>query len=216
MKISIKKGKEVISFESDDAGVPDTTVNAGPNVMEEMEDAQLPESNPNAEFDAAADATTSEVETDDEVELADVRANEAINALWDSIFSEESAAAGEPDPNAMPTANVNGGTAGAEDDEAVPEPEPPAPEGEGDGDGDVGAGDVAETPGKTTVTVGDTVITIEDNSEDEDTIAPEGEGDSDDVGEAPEVPAGAPETEPEQSADGGTSLESFFDNLLNI
>ena len=184
MKIKIKQGKKVISLEADDAGVPDTTKDAGADVLELNDDAQLPGSDDNAEFDAADTATFSAVESDDHVEHADSRANEAVNALFNQIFGIESAA---PVPNSKPQAQS------LEDDDPAPDTES-------------GAGEVTERPGVTEVDLGNgTVITIDSTGEDDS---------SSDVGSdsAPEEPGEGPEN-PAQSTDGDTSLESFWANL---
>ena len=74
-KINLPHGL-TMSIESDDpttdaAGVPDTTVDSGANVMECQDNAELPEDNASAEYDAAA----AETKTDDVTDVA--KANES-------------------------------------------------------------------------------------------------------------------------------------------
>ncbi len=188
MKIKIRQGKKVISLESDDAGVPDTTVDAGADVLELNDSAQLPGSDANAEFDAADSDTFSAVEDDDSTEHADGRANEAVNALFNQIFGVESAGSqmiSTPNPNMAAEDDGVGDEAGAE----------------------AGAGEVTERPGVTEVDLGNgTVITI-DSTGDETAGNEAAEATPEEPGEGPSDPA--------QSADAGaeTSLESFWANL---
>lgn len=189
MKIKIRQGKKVISLEADDAGVPDTTKDAGADVLELNDDAQLPGSDENAEFDAADTTTFSAVENDDKAEHADSRANEAVNALFNQIFGIESAAPA-PAPNPTPAQK----TQSLEDDVPAAETE-------------TGAGEVTERPGVTEVDLGNgTVITIDSTGEDSDGVVDDAEP------EAPAEPGESPEN-PAQSVDGDTSLESFWANL---
>ena len=73
-KITITAGKKVISIESDDAGVPDVTKDAGPDLLKLQNDAMAAPNEENAEFNAAQ--PDSQVESEDKPQEAET-ANEA-------------------------------------------------------------------------------------------------------------------------------------------
>ena len=73
--IKIASGKQVISIESDDAGVPDVTQDAGPDLMKLQNDAMAAPNEENAEFNAAQ--PDSQVESEDKPQEVE-KANEAL------------------------------------------------------------------------------------------------------------------------------------------
>lgn len=199
--IKIQSGKQVISIESDDAGVPDVTEGTGPDLMELQDDAMAEPNEANAEFNAAID--DSAVESEDKPQSVEEVASESFfNSIFGLEDGEEAAVTGgdEPEQSDNPVTP----------EETTPEETTTTDEG-GEGDGE-GAGDVTEGDGVTTIDTGDTVITI---SSSDDT--------GDDAPAAEETPAPAEETpapaetsaeenaDPEQNTD--QAIESFFRNM---
>ena len=192
--IKIQSGKQVISIESDDAGVPDVTEGTGPNLLDLQDDAMASPNEENAEFNAAIDDST--VESEDKPQsVEEVAAESFFDALFGLEDGEEAAVTGdEPAPE--------------QSDTPVTPDETPA-EDAGDGEGD-GAGEVTEGDGVTTIDTGDTVITISNSDE-----TPAAEEPAAGETAAEETPAEtsteeAP-AEPEQNTD--QAIESFFHNL---
>lgn len=201
--IKITSGNQVISIESDDAGVPDVTQGTGPDMLELQDDAMANPNETNAEFDASID--DSQVESEDHTEAVE-KANESF---FDAIFGMEDG------DEASITGEGDGETSDAEpvvtgDDDAAGSEEPAAEEG---GETGEGAGEVSESDGVTTIDTGDTVITISNN----DNGAPAEEPATE------ETPAeGAEDGEPNMPAEGAEgadaaaseqAIESFFENL---
>ncbi len=193
--IKIQSGKQVISIESDDAGVPDVTEGTGPNLLDLQDDAMANPNEENAEFDAAID--DSAVESEDKPQsVEEVAAESFFGALFGLEDGEEAAVTGGEEP------------APEQSDTPVTPDETPA-EDAGDGEGD-GAGEVTESDGVTTIDTGDTVITISNSDE-----TPAAEEPAAEETPAEETPAEtsteeAP-AEPEQNTD--QAIESFFTNL---
>jgi len=200
--ITIRSGKQVISIESDDAGVPDVTKDAGPDLMQLQNDAMASPNEENAEFNAAVD--DSPVESEDKTQ--DV--NKANESLFASIFGledgEEATATGD-EPASEPDQSDTPVTPPAAETPA----ETPAEEPASDGDG---AGEVSEADGVTTIDTGDTIITISSSDDAAETPAeePAAETPAETPAEEPAATENAP-AEPEQNTD--QAIESFFKNL---
>lgn len=190
----------VISLESDDAGVPDTTDGAGPSILDLEDDAQLDPNDANAEFDAAE--TQSEAEKEDTPQSA-----QNGNESWfDAIFGTES-----------DDASMDNGDAGAEDDDpaavgeddagdadATPDVATPA-----DDAGGEGAGEVTEGDNVTTVSLPDGATITITGAAGSSPAAPVA-----DAGEDPAVGDGDADGEcGDPAAANNAGLESFFDNL---
>lgn len=192
--IKIQSGKQVISIESDDAGVPDVTEGTGPNLLDLQDDAMASPNEENAEFNAAID--DSAVESEDKPQsVEEVAAESFFDALFGLEDGEEAAVTGdEPAPEQSDTP-------------VTPDETPAEDAGEGEGEGD-GAGEVTEGDGVTTIDTGDTVITISNSDEasaDEEPAIDE-TPDEEPAASTEEAPA-----EPEQNTD--QAIESFFHNL---
>ena len=216
--IKIQSGKQIISIESDDAGVPDVTEGTGPDLIKLQEDNVAPQSADNAEFDAAK--PDSAVEKEDATTQAVEKANESFfNAIFGLEDGEEATVGGEePAVTETPETSDNAPAAASEPEPAAEEPS------------NEGAGEVTEGDGVTTIDAGDVVITIS-NSEKEAEPAtetpaepePAEGGESADAGAAPETPA--PEAasgeacgcgkgkEGSDAAATDKAIESFFANL---
>lgn len=200
--IKITSGKHVISIESDDAGVPDVTQDAGPDLLQLQEDAMAAPNEENAEFNAAID--DSPVESEDKTQ--DV--NKANESFFNSIFGFED---GE---EATVTDGDQSDTPVTPDNSNVPD----APN--ETNDNTEGAGEVTEGDGVTTIDTGDVVITIS-NTDNSGSETPEPH-------ETPEPPetettttTTTTETPPDEGGESSTpdqqntdqAIESFFANL---
>lgn len=212
--IKIKTGNQVISIESDSAGVPDVTEGTGPDLMQLQDDAMASPNEANAEFNAAIDDSAAEKEDNTE---AVEKANESF---FDAIFgirkpAKKAAAKRGPVSTfdaifGLEDGNMADPTQGVEDGEEPTSEEPPAPAGdegtsetpteapaEGGDDG-AGAGDVTEGDGVTTIDTGDTVITI--------TSSDNAEAGSDAPAAEPPATSESPETSTDQApTEGGES-----------
>ena len=223
--IKITSGNKVISIESDDAGVPDVTQDAGPDLMKLQNDAMAAPNEENAEFNAAQ--PDSQVESEDKPQEVE-KANEALvlgkllakatpkeRASIAAIMARESddepaaqAAGEEPAQSDNPVTPDETAPAPAEE---TPATEPAAEETPAEG----GAGTVTEGDGVTTIDTGDTIITITDTDKAAEPAPAEETPATEPAAPATEeTPAEGAENapaEPEQNTD--QAIESFFRNL---
>lgn len=219
MKINITQNGKTISVESADANasVPDTTTDAGPDLMALQEDAKKEGSDSEAEFDADNPATQTKTEADDTTEEAE-KANEAVilakylksasgrNALRKALKSVED---GE-DPAAAtdtPTTPTDAGS----------EPTDPAPAGDDASTTTSDVGEVTQTDDEIVIDAGNGVqitVTNDEVAEDNDPVSSPAE-DGAECGDA--TGAGVPGAEgadaPAADPNADQSLESFFANL---
>lgn len=220
MKINITQNGKTISVESADANasVPDTTTDAGPDLMALQDDAMKPGSDKEAEFDADDPATQTKTEADDTTEEAE-KANEAVilakylksasgrNALRKALKSVED---GEDPASATdtPTTPTDAGTEPAAD---------PAPAADDTTTTSSDVGEVTQTDDEIVIDAGNGVqITV---TNDEATASDDTPTDSPaaDSGECGDAGAGVPGAEssdaPAADPNADQSLESFFANL---
>lgn len=217
----------VISLESDDAGVPDTTAGAGPSILDLEDDAQLDPNDANAEFDAA------ETESAAEKEDTPQSAQNGNESWFDAVFGIESKRPTTKKKKKKASMSVedlediafeslvddgedDDADEGAADDgatDAAADADVGAPDDGGDvgtdGEGE-GAGEVTEGDNVTTVSLPDGATITITGAAGSAPAAPV----ANDGGEDPSVGSGDAEGEcGDPAANNNAGLESFFQNL---
>lgn len=191
--IKIQSGSHIISIESDDAGVPDVTQDAGPDILELQEDAMAAPNEENAEFNAAID--DSPVESEDKTQ--DV--NKANESFFNAIFGfedGEEATVTDGEQSDTPTTPDETTTSDVSEDTSS------------DGDG---AGEITESDGVTTIDTGDTVITISNTNDSEPTETETTATETETTTETQPDEGGESSTPDQTNTD--QAIESFFTNL---